>query len=89
MIDAYSRASLRTIGLAYRDFPAWPSALQDRQPTFDDFFHDITWIGAFGIHDPLRPEVPGAIETCRAAGIQVKMVTGSFADFYMVCMCTH
>ncbi|KZN84674.1 Calcium-transporting ATPase [Penicillium chrysogenum] len=76
MIDAYSRASLRTIGLAYRDFPAWPSALQDRQPTFDDFFHDITWIGAFGIHDPLRPEVPGAIETCRAAGIQVKMVTG-------------
>ncbi|KAJ5237945.1 hypothetical protein N7489_008036 [Penicillium chrysogenum] len=76
MIDAYSRASLRTIGLAYRDFPAWPSALQDRQPTFDDFFHDITWIGAFGIHDPLRPEVSGAIQTCRAAGIQVKMVTG-------------
>ena len=89
MIDAYSRASLRAIGLAYRDFPAWPSALQDRQPTFDDFFHDITWIGAFGIHDPLRPEVSGAIQTCRAAGIQVKMVTGSFADFYMVCMCTH
>ncbi|CAI7576281.1 unnamed protein product [Penicillium viridicatum] len=76
MIDAYSRASLRTIGLAYRDLPTWPSASQGRQPSFDEIFHDMTWIGAFGIHDPLRPEVPGAIQTCRAAGIQVKMVTG-------------
>lgn len=84
MIDAYSRASLRTIGLAYRDLPTWPSASQDRQPSFDEIFHDMTWIGAFGIHDPLRPEVPGAIQTCRAAGIQVKMVTGSFFNFYRV-----
>lgn len=87
-IDAYSRASLRTIGLAYRDLPAWPSALQKHQPILDDLFHDMTWIGAFGIHDPLRPEVPGAIQTCRAAGIQVKMVTGSFSNIYRVCPCT-
>lgn len=87
-INTYSRASLRTIGLAYRDFPAWPSSLQQRQPIFDDLFHDMTWIGAFGIHDPLRPEVPGAIQTCCAAGIQVKMVTGSFSNFYRVCPCT-
>jgi Ca2+ transporting ATPase len=29
-----------------------------------------------GIEDPLRPEVPGAIEKCYEAGIDVRMVTG-------------
>lgn len=85
MIDAYAQASLRTIGVTYRDFPAWPSAFQDRQPRFDEIFNDMTWIGAFGIHDPLRPEVPGAIKTCRTAGVQVKMVTGVVSSFYVVC----
>ncbi|RHZ67304.1 putative calcium transporting ATPase (Pmc1) [Aspergillus thermomutatus] len=43
---------------------------------FDSLFNDLVWIGAFGIHDPLRPEVPEAIQKCHAAGVQVKMVTG-------------
>jgi P-type Ca2+ transporter type 2C len=30
----------------------------------------------FGIKDPLRPGVKEAVETCRAAGITVRMVTG-------------
>jgi Ca2+-transporting ATPase len=29
-----------------------------------------------GIQDPLRPEVPAAIQKCHLAGVQVKMVTG-------------
>ena len=29
-----------------------------------------------GIEDPLRPEVPQAIEECQKAGITVKMLTG-------------
>ncbi len=33
-------------------------------------------IGFVGIADPARPEVPEAIERCRTAGIQVKMITG-------------
>ncbi|KAL4802596.1 hypothetical protein BDV18DRAFT_62725 [Aspergillus unguis] len=74
-IDAYARASLRTIGMAYRDFPTWPPS-EKAQVGFDDLFKDITWIGAFGIHDPLRPEVADAIRTCHSAGVQVKMVTG-------------
>jgi len=37
---------------------------------------DLTWIGLVGIHDPPRPEARAAIELCRRAGIQVKMITG-------------
>jgi P-type E1-E2 ATPase len=29
-----------------------------------------------GIRDVIRPEVPGAVEKCKAAGITVRMVTG-------------
>ncbi|KAJ6035912.1 hypothetical protein N7540_000191 [Penicillium herquei] len=75
-IDSYAKASLRTIGIAYRDFPAWPSPTQDRRCNLDEIFCEMIWIGAFGIHDPLRPEVSEAINKCSAAGVQVKMVTG-------------
>ncbi|KAL5334978.1 hypothetical protein BJX70DRAFT_391013 [Aspergillus crustosus] len=75
-IDSYARASLRTIGLVYRDFPSWPPASKAGQPAFKEVFEDMTWLGAFGIHDPLRPEVSEAIRKCHTAGVQVKMVTG-------------
>ncbi|KAL3478333.1 hypothetical protein BJX99DRAFT_269327 [Aspergillus californicus] len=75
-IDDYARASLRTIAIAYRDIPVWPPPSKTRQLSFDEVFEDMTWIGAFGIHDPLRPEVAEAIQNCHSAGVQVKMVTG-------------
>ncbi|KAL4867817.1 hypothetical protein BDV12DRAFT_209537 [Aspergillus spectabilis] len=75
-IDSYARASLRTIGLAYRDFPTWPPTSKTGQPRFEEITENMTWLGAFGIHDPLRPEVSEAIRKCHTAGVQVKMVTG-------------
>ncbi|PWY92481.1 calcium-translocating P-type ATPase [Aspergillus heteromorphus CBS 117.55] len=81
-IESYASQSLRTIGLVYRDFPSWPPLDARRMKDdpdavrFDDLFHDMTWIGVMGIQDPLRPEVPAAIQKCHAAGVQVKMVTG-------------
>ena len=33
-------------------------------------------LGLVGLIDPLRPEVPAAIAQCRAAGIDVRMITG-------------
>ena len=41
-----------------------------------DQLQDLTWIGLVGIHDPPRPEARAAIELCRRAGIDVKMITG-------------
>ncbi|KAE8150131.1 hypothetical protein BDV25DRAFT_116888 [Aspergillus avenaceus] len=84
-IETYANKSLRTIGLVYRDFPhlpSWPpremKSLDDDPDSakFEDLFQDMTWIGVVGIQDPLRPEVPAAIEKCSTAGVQVKMVTG-------------
>ncbi|KAJ5644762.1 hypothetical protein N7507_010773 [Penicillium longicatenatum] len=81
-IDQYAKGSLRTIGIVYKDFSSWPppdvKRLEDdpSAASFDDLFHDMTWVGVVGIQDPLRPEVPSAIRKCHSAGVQVKMVTG-------------
>lgn len=81
-ITSYAGKSLRTIGMVYRDFSSWPPrnahALEDGSSSaeFEDIFHDMTWVGVVGIQDPLRPEVPAAIQKCHLAGVQVKMVTG-------------
>eukprot|EP01100_Stratorugosa_tubuloviscum_P004637 TRINITY_DN2167_c0_g1_i7.p1 TRINITY_DN2167_c0_g1~~TRINITY_DN2167_c0_g1_i7.p1 ORF type:complete len:1023 (+),score=555.41 TRINITY_DN2167_c0_g1_i7:262-3330(+) len=37
---------------------------------------EMTCLAIFGIKDPLRAEVPAAVEQCKRAGIIVRMVTG-------------
>lgn len=77
----FAETGLRTIGVAYRDFRVWPPPAKDKgagiDPTaFEAAVTDLIWIGAFGIKDPLRRDVVAAIQACRSAGVQVKMVTG-------------
>jgi Ca2+-transporting ATPase len=38
--------------------------------------HDIVFVGFISLHDPLRPEVKVAINTCREAGIRPIIITG-------------
>jgi len=35
--------------------------------------------GLLGFEDPIRPEVPGAVAECQAAGIRLKLITGDHA----------
>ncbi|KAK9245125.1 hypothetical protein V1506DRAFT_274454 [Lipomyces tetrasporus] len=83
LINSYAGKSLRTIGMVYRDFPAWPpqgievneeDSAQVKE--FADVFMDMRWIGLVGIMDPLRDGVTEAVKDCQRAGVVVRMVTG-------------
>ena len=61
----------RVIAMAYGDIEIGAG---------EEFSHaqlkNLTLIGLVGLIDPLRPEAKSAVAKCRAAGIQVAMVTG-------------
>merc|ERR1719217_654363 len=40
----------------------------------------MTMLGVLGVKDPVRKEVPAAVQTCKTAGITVRMVTGDNID---------
>ncbi|XP_061912008.1 plasma membrane calcium-transporting ATPase 3-like isoform X3 [Entelurus aequoreus] len=74
VIEPMACDGLRTICVAFRDFPA-----EAGEPNWDkenDILSELTCIAVVGIEDPVRPEVPEAIAKCQRAGITVRMVTG-------------
>ncbi|KAI8367780.1 PMCA-type calcium-translocating P-type ATPase [Blakeslea trispora] len=85
IIQSYATRSLRTLGLAYRDFESWPPAgghattmgTETEVPYEDIIAHQgLTLMGIVGIEDPLRPGVKEAVKACQRAGVFVRMVTG-------------
>lgn len=69
VINHFACEALRTLCLAFRDM--------DDGYNGDDIPTDgYTLIAVFGIKDPVRPGVKDAVQTCIAAGIKVRMVTG-------------
>jgi len=71
--DMASRA-LRVLAAARRSYSS--------QPDFqaDTLEQELCFIGLTGMIDPVRPEVKGAIEKCRSAGIRPIMITGDHID---------
>lgn len=80
---AYTRRGMRCLGLAYRDLPAGfdlneiSKTVKNSDGT-EAFVAEteLVALGLVGIEDPLRPEVPTAIQKCYEAGIDVRLVTG-------------
>ena len=69
---AYQNMAMRTLGFAYQ-------VLNDGDATVDDakvLADHLTFIGIVAIADPVRKEVPGAVQACMDAGINIKIVTG-------------
>jgi P-type Ca2+ transporter type 2C len=66
--DEMAKDALRVLGLAHRELN------EDYTP--DDLESGYTYVGLFGMIDPLREEVKGAIEQCHEAGIRTIMITG-------------
>ncbi|MDR0954546.1 MAG: calcium-translocating P-type ATPase, PMCA-type [Rikenellaceae bacterium] len=70
----YQNKAMRTLGFACQ-------ILEDDDPT--DYIQegrlhhtDLTFMGIVAISDPIRAEVPNAVQSCLRAGIGVKIVTG-------------
>ncbi len=67
--EQLARDGYRVLGIAHRRLPAMPD-----MP--DNALHDIEFLGISGMLDPLRPEAIEAVKDCRAAQIDVGMITG-------------
>lgn len=68
----YQNKAMRTLGLAYR-------VVSDESETDCATLvaeGGLTFLGIFAISDPIRPDVPAAVERCQSAGINIKIVTG-------------
>ncbi|MDL2277085.1 calcium-translocating P-type ATPase, PMCA-type [Parabacteroides sp. OttesenSCG-928-G07] len=71
---AYQNQAMRTLGFAYQ-------TIEGNEE--DAFFVDgrlantnLTFLGIVAISDPVRKDVPAAVQSCLDAGIDVKIVTG-------------
>lgn len=72
---AYQGQAMRTLGFAYQvlgenedDAPYVEGRLKEGL--------DLTYLGVVAISDPVRADVPAAVQHCTNAGISVKIVTG-------------
>lgn len=71
LLEFQSKA-MRTLAFAYQ-------ILEDEEQTIDDerlIAKNLTFAGIVAIMDPVRDDVPQAVENCLRAGIDIKIVTG-------------
>lgn len=71
-IEKYQKKACRIIAFAHRDIDGVSDFERDRA----EIERDMEFDGFAAITDPLRAEVFDAAETCRSAGIEIKMLTG-------------
>ncbi|XP_042229186.1 plasma membrane calcium-transporting ATPase 3-like isoform X2 [Homarus americanus] len=83
VINPMASDGLRTIGIAYRDFVPFDANMNQTEisqaPQWeeeDTVVSNLTLLAIVGVEDPVRPEVPEAINLCEGAGVAVRMVTG-------------
>ena len=72
MLAGFQAKAMRTLGFAYQVLEADETAIADKKVVADR----LELLGVVAIADPVRAEVPAAIEDCLGAGIEVKIVTG-------------
>ena len=72
---AYQNQAMRTLGFAYQIL----EESDNDAPYTDGRLNpdvDLTYLGIVAISDPVRQDVPAAVQSCMKAGIAVKIVTG-------------
>jgi Ca2+-transporting ATPase len=72
-----ARQAMRTLGFAYRELPpGTPETEDELHDSREEVESGLVFAGVVAISDPLREDVKEAVERCRSAGIEVKMITG-------------
>ncbi len=66
--QSFAESALRVIGSAYREMNAVDTSFESE--------NNLIFTGLVGMIDPPREEAKAAIDVCKKAGIQVKMITG-------------
>lgn len=75
---SYQRKAMRTLALAWLELDdtiTLPSPIMNLASLIPQG-EGLRFVGIFAISDPVRKEVPAAINECIDAGIQIKIVTG-------------
>jgi Ca2+-transporting ATPase len=68
--------AMRNLGVAYRELPKNTSV---KDLVMDDVESKLVWLGMASMIDPLREQVPNAMEAARRANIKVSIITGDHA----------
>jgi P-type Ca2+ transporter type 2C len=77
LLHRASEKAMRTLAFAYAVLPTdAPRSADELRARKQEWESMLVYAGFAAIRDPLRPEVPEAMEECRSAGIRVQMITG-------------
>lgn len=68
----WQNQAMRTLGFASQELKEGEDGIENGELTAKS----LEFLAIVAISDPVRPNVPAAIDQCMAAGIQVKIVTG-------------
>ncbi|WP_303744210.1 calcium-translocating P-type ATPase, PMCA-type [uncultured Muribaculum sp.] len=72
LLLGYQNQAMRTLGFAYQIVEPGQEAIADGNLVADN----LTFMGVVAISDPVRADVPDAVQECLDAGIDIKIVTG-------------
>ena len=81
-LDEWQHKAMRTLAFAYKKIEA--SIMRTSRTSTAEvvallYANDLQLQAIAAIADPIRPDVPAAVQECRHAGIEVKVVTGDTA----------
>jgi Ca2+-transporting ATPase len=74
--EGFASEAMRNLGLAYRILP---KGTKPKKTKMNEVESELVWLGMVSMMDPLREQVPNAMEAARRAHIKVSIITGDYA----------
>ena len=71
LLTGYQNKAMRTLGIAYKVIDSGETDCETLVCA-----GGLEFLGIFAISDPIREDVPAAVQQCQDAGISIKIVTG-------------